>query len=265
MRNIIVFISLILVSFSLLAKRIEQSAEFIGVGQIKTRPDYIQVVFSVQSECYQTPLEAQNATDEVVKKLDNYLQQLKTEGDEHFKILVNGGYTSTFSKWHKDRELCRNTFQKTTEVIVKIGATEGFDTIFSEMQSYALKNFQQGFPEDFLENSRTYVRINEPSPQITKKTRTVLEYKALNLAMLDAKARLRATLRSCKDHQWKVLRIKEEESHVAAPRPYRFAQAKVMSFGAVQESSAPVRFDDLSVEKSLVVTFEFEGALCYEQ
>lgn len=264
MRNSIVFMCLIM-SFGLLAKRIEQSAEFIGVGQVKTSPDYIQVVFSVQSECYSTPLEAQNATDEVVKNLDDYLQTLKTEGDEHFKILVNGGYTSTFSKWQKDREICRNTFQKTTEVSVKIGTTEGFDKIFSAMQGYALKTFQQGFPEDIFDSPRTFVRINEPSPQITEKTRTALEHKALNLAMLDAKARLRAALKSCKDHQWKVLRIKEEENHVVAPRPYRFAAAQTMSFGAVQESRAPVRFDDLSVEKSLVVTFEFEGALCYEE
>lgn len=265
MRVVLTYIFFIFLSLNLSAKQREQSAEFTGVGQVKSKPDFIQVSFTVQSECYGTPSDAQSATDEVVKKIDEYLQQLKVEGDEHFKILVDGGYTTNFSKWYKDRELCRNTFQKTTDVSVKIGATEGFDKIFSELQSYALKNFEMGFANDFFDSSRTYVRINAPVPQVTPKHRLELERTAIHLAMLDAKARFRASMQSCKSHPWKVLRMKEDEQGYVAPRSYHVRAAKMMASSVAEMAdAAPVRFDDLTVEKRLSVTFEFEGAMCYE-
>jgi uncharacterized protein YggE len=267
MRNIIIGCGFLMLSLGLAAKREEPTGEFTGVGQVKTKPDFIKVTFVVQSECYPAPLEATNATDEVVKKIDNYLQKLKNKGDEHFKILVDGGYTSTFSRWHKDRELCRNTFQKTTEVKLKISASDGFDKTFAQMQNYALQNFEEGLSGNLIETPRTFVRINMPEPKLTPAHNRELEKEALNLAMLDAKARFKAATQSCKEHPWKVLSIKEEStSFEPAPRNYQYASARIVAVGSPSDesNSAPIRFDDMSIEKRLSVTFEFEGSLCYQ-
>lgn len=263
MRIISVFF--LLFSMNALAKEASApKAEFVGLGEIKSSPDFIEVNFNVQSECYESPQEAQRATDEVVKRVDAYLNSLKKDGDEHFKILVNGGYTSSFSRWHKDRELCRNTFQKSTDISLRLGAEDNFDKIFSDLQSYTLKNFEHPFVSDFIDSPRTFVRINNPLPQLTQEHRLNLEHEALNLALVDAKARFRATLKSCTSHPWKVLEIKEDDGGegYVAPRSFHYA-AKAAGFAA-ESSPAPVRFDDLKVEKRLRVSFSFEGALCYE-
>lgn len=264
MRSCILFLAIF--SWQAMAKEdAVPRAEFVGIGEVKSSPDFIEVNFSVQSECYESPQEAQSATDEVVKKIDEYLQQYKDAEDEHFKVLVNGGYTSSFSKWHKDREICRNTFQKSTDISFRIGAKDDFSKLFSDLQSYTLKNFEQAVNGQFFDSARTFVRINMPAPRITKEHRLSLAKQALQLAMLDAKSRFKATMESCKEHPWKVLEIKEEggsnEDYIAARSNHM--QAKAVGFAA-DASPAPVRFDDLEIEKRLRVSFSFEGAFCYE-
>lgn len=261
-----IFMFFMAFSLASIAKEVSvPRAEFVGIGEVKSLPDFINVNFTVQSECYQSPQEAQNATDAVVAKIDDYLHQFKDESDEHFKVLVNGGYTSSFSRWHENQEFCRNTFQKSTEITFRIGARDDFNKTFSDLQSYTLKNFTQDVTGAFFDSARTFVRIGMPAPQLTKEHHFTLERQALNLAMLDAKARFKASLESCKSHPWKVLEIKEEGGdEYVAPRSFHFS-AKAASAGFVQETNpAPVRFDDLRIEKRLKVSFSFEGALCYE-
>lgn len=266
MRNILA-LSFLMFCLGLIAKSEEPSAEFIGKGQVKTNPDFIKVTFVIQSECYKAPIEATEATDAVAKDIDNYLQRLKAKDDQHFKILVDGGYTSTFSRWHNDRELCRNTFQKTTKVRLKISATQRFDKIFAAMQNHALTNFEEKLGDNYGESPRTFVRIAMPEPKVTPEHHRALEKEALNLALLDAKSAFKAATQSCKNHPWKIMNIREEHSNYEPrPRNYQFASARIMNAGqsSQNENPTPIRFDDLSIEKRLVVTFGFNGSLCYE-
>lgn len=266
MRNITILAMSLLLTSQLWADRpIEPEAEFVGLGRIKAQPDFIQVLFTIQSECYLSPIEAQQGTDLIVKKIDSYLQALKNNNDQYFKVLVDGGYTNSFSRWYNNRELCRNTFQKSTELSLRITASNDFDKIFAAMQSYTLKNFEQDFIGLGDENPRTYVRISVPSLQLTPEHRRDLERQAINLAMLDAKANFRAAMTSCRTHQWKVLRIKEDGfMSYEPPRSSYVAMKMTSNANENVDMAAPIRFDDLKVEKRLSVSFGFDASMCYE-
>lgn len=244
-------------------------AEFSGEGLIKTPADHISLMVTVRSECQESPKAAQSATDDVTKKIDDYFQTLKKPGDTHFKILIDGGFSTPYSRWYRvhdrDRELCRNTFQKTTNITLTMAAREDFHQIFSNIQDFVLKQFEQGPPVDDRETPRTYVSMSTPIPDITREHRIKLERAALDLAVKDAKAKFVASIKSCEPHRWKVQSITETGDY-GSVRPARF-YAKAMGMHAQAEAAeaAPVRFDNLEITKSLRLTFKFEGALCYEK
>ena len=258
MRIYIFFSFITLISLSLSAKEKEGVAYFAGEGQVEAAPDYLTVGFTVKSECYPNPLEAQSSTDEVVEKIYNYAKAFKKDEDKYFKILVDGGYTSPYSRWHKRKEICRSTFQKSTNITLKISNSENFDKIFSQMQAYVLEQFRRPYMGFEAENPRTYVSISRPIPKISREHKKELERKAINLAMLDAKARFKSAIKSCRPHQWKILSIRERG---ASHRPRHYAAKFALAESAVQ---APVIFDDLKVIKMLDVEFQIEGAMCFD-
>ena len=172
---------------------------------------------------------AQEETDKAVKSIHDYLRTLKRKGDKFFKIFVSGGFTSAFSRWYKDRELCRNTFQKDTQIELKVAMSPDFDRL-GNIQSYLLNTFKRGLSLGEDQNPLTYVEIGAPSPLIEEVHKQALLKKALNLAMLDAKNRFRAATKSCEPSKWKVLSIREENHNIYAPVPRVYAaRAKFQS------------------------------------
>lgn len=240
-------------------------AEFSGQAIIKVPPDFISLSLTVKSECYVTPLDAQNATDEVVRKIDDYLKTLRQKDDAHFKIIVDGGYTTTFSRWHRNREYCRNTFQKNTQITIKMSAKKHFDQIFSDLQTFVLRQFEQ---DQFIEGSdvaRTFVVVGLPNPELAVRHKRSLERKAYDIALRDAKENFKSAISSCEPHHPKIHAIREI-GNVDTPRPMMSARFHMLAADATSEKTvAPVSFDDLEVVKSLLVTFEFDGTLCFEK
>lgn len=240
----------------------EPLAEFSGEGVVKTAADFITVTLAVNSQCYPSPSDAQTATDEVVKKIDDYLQTIKKVDDERFKILIDGGYTTAYSRWHKERELCRNTYQKTTNITLKTSVDKDFDKVFSAMQTFVLKQFDQGPLMEDWEQPKTYVSLGTPEPDIDDEHRLILERKALDLALRNAKANFVAALSSCEPHRWKIHKI-SEDTGISYPQ----AQPRFYAAGVAKEASAavvPIRFDQIEINKTLKVGFQFDGSLCFE-
>src|SRR5437588_9457611 len=106
----------LLAALSGLAKENLPLSEFSGQAIIKSEHDYVAISIRIHTECAKSPRDAQVATDEVVEKISDYLHSFKTSDDKYFKIIVDGGFSSPYSRWFKDREVCRNTFQKVTAI-----------------------------------------------------------------------------------------------------------------------------------------------------
>lgn len=239
-------------------------AEFNGEGEVKAEPDFISLTLSVASDCQATPSDAQRATDEVVVRVNQYLESLKDEKDPHFKILIDGGYTSPYSRYFKDRNICDKTFQKQTSITLKMGMRKDLDKLFARLQSHVLSNFDQmGFEGEAV--ARTYVSLNSPEPQLTPEHIKELSRKALDLAFKDAKANFAATITSCEPHRWKVASIKEMGGFIPPRLEYKAApRAAFSTMAADNAMAAPVRFDRIRIQKTLLVGFSFEGSLCYD-
>ena len=248
------------------AKEEQPLGEFSGKGLAKSPPDFISLTISVHSTCQPSPRDAQVSTDAVVKEINDYLQKLKSAGDKYFKILVDGGFTSAYSRLFKNREFCRNTFQKVTNITLNLAMRSDFDAIFSDLQTYLLSQFDQSLTGDDSEISQTYVSINAPQATITHHHRILLEREALDLALRDAKANFKAAIKSCAQHPWKVFSIREEGGgHQPIFRAVSYARAPMQNDSAAQgELIAPISFDLIEVTKNLTVTFQFEGAQCFE-
>lgn len=241
-------------------------AEFLGRAIIKTKPDFVDVAFTVQSECQATPLEAQKATDDIVKNVHDYLISFKDEKDEHFKIIVSGGYTSDFSRWHQNRQLCLNTFQKSTSITLRLKAQENFAETFASMQEHSLKNFSEDYNSPVWDSPRAYVRISTPSPGITPENRWALEKKTLSLALVDGKEKFLAATAKCRSYPWKIMYMREDQVPVSStPQRYYYSNAKMAmaDSGEASYSPAPVLFDEISVEKSLQLGFQFDPTICF--
>jgi uncharacterized protein YggE len=240
----------------------EATAEFMGKGRIRVKADYLSLTLDIGSECQPSPRDAQEATDEVVTKINNYLEKLKEPDDKYFKILINGGFTASYSRFNRDRELCKNTFQKHTNIIFKTALRKDFDKVFSRIQGFVLNQFNQGPFFTGSEMAQTYVTVSIPNPEITHEHRRSLERKALDLALRDAKANFMAAIKSCGPQQWKIISIKEIEA--IKPQPILARSALAMegqNFSS--ENVAPIKFDLIEIIKSLRVTFHFEGAMCF--
>ena len=96
-------------------EKTEPLAQFSGDGLIKTKADFISLSFTVHSECHEHPSDAQTATDDVVTKINKYLEQFKTATDSHFKILIDGGFTVPF---HDGIAPCKNKRKNNFRAIV---------------------------------------------------------------------------------------------------------------------------------------------------
>lgn len=247
----------------------QPASEFVGEGTIKSDPDFISLAITVRADCQARPKAAQDAVDTVVAEIDSFLQGLKPKSDdEHFKILINGGFTEPYSVWRNNQEVCRNTFQKTTTITFKIGHGDDFSDTFSKIQSFVLHKYQQASNLGERDVPRTYVTVSTPVPELTREHRLLLEKSALDLAVRDAKENFKSAIKSCEDHRWKVQSIKEGGSGYKTFSPVRFyakASPRSESADAARDVVAPVRFDELEITKTVTVAFQFEGALCFDK
>lgn len=250
-----------LLAFALLAKAEEPSAEFVGECELKADADYVSINISVHSDCHLNPKDAQKATDDVVAKMDSYLQKLKNDKDSFFKIVIDGGFTAPYSRYYENKNLCEKTFKKVTNITLNLANTQNFSQIFSDLQSFALGHFDR---DNFLgqELARTYVNIGTPEPKLSSKHAKDLSLKALDCAFKDAVTNFKSVVSNCENLRWKVQNIKEQGD---LTQPVVFRQAKYQALdSAMPENIAATRFDKLVVRKSLNVTFSFDGSLCYK-
>lgn len=248
---------ILLLFFSLISHAEELSkAQFNGLGKISREPDFIAVNITVTSECYETPEEAQENTDTAVLKISNFLKEQKDLNLE--QLIINGGYTTSYSRWQKNKEICLNTFQKTTNISLEIKATADFAKNYALIQSFALKMFKKE-PSLKEQSPITFVSLRQPKPKLTDEHQKELMGKARNMAYINAKNNFKEAIQSCNNPKWTVLNIRE--LNAITPRAMHFSQVSKQ-----QESSivAPIMFDRIYVEANLELTFGFDGSKCYE-
>jgi hypothetical protein len=241
----------------------EATLEFVGVGQVRVKADYVKLLFTIRSLCYESPLEAQIATDKTVSEVSKYLHSLQEPSDKYFQILIDGGFTTAYSRWEQNKEICRNSFQKNTHVTLHIKVSDDFSRNFTDIQSKVLKNFYDISEWGTANKAQTYVSLSTPEPRIARTHRLKKEQMARNLALLDAQANAKATIKSCAPRPFKIISVKEIITPNYINNNYLQARA-LPAESKMTIEAAPVRFDDIIISKELVVTFELQGPLCAE-
>lgn len=237
----------------------ESRAEFIGNSSQRAPADLVSFEIRATSRCQASPLMAQESTDQVVKKIHEYLEKYEKGADPHFEILVNGGFTGAYSRRLRDKEFCANTFQKSTTIVLKMGMRDDLSEVFSSIQSYLLDNFEQREPlKEEAEIPSTFVSIQTPIPELTDDDRKMLEKAALRGAFRDAIAKFKAVIGDCEHSKWKITGMNEKGAYNQPITRYQKALA------AEGSTSAPLSLELIEVSKSLSVNFWFDGSLCYQ-
>jgi hypothetical protein len=239
--------------------RAENIAEFLGEGEVKAAADYVSLSIGVHADCQLTPEEAQKAGDQVAVQINKYLEKLKKASDPNFKIIIDGGYTSSYQRYFENKTLCDKTLQKNTNITLHISPGEDFSKVFSDIQGYVLGQFNQ---ESFLGQpvARTYVTVQMPEPRLTDEHQKSLSKSLLDLAFKNAKENFIAATKSCKLKYWQVKSMKEANSSEPAPMPVMFKASRFQA-GSANEP-APVKFDDLKLRRTLLVGFSLDGLEC---
>lgn len=243
-------------------------ATFSGTGRVESRPDYVQLMVTVKSECHPTPSEARGAADSEAARIFDFLKSNINENNDFDGVFSNGGYTQPFSKYvrkgNQSHQVCVDTFQKTTTITMKTSKIEEFSELFDGIQEFVFDNFTPQAKSNQSDSPLTYVTLGQPQPRLKQQIRSEREKEAIRLAVKDAKEKFEMTHDLCQITRTQIVRISEP----GLPRPQpiahygkRMAMAADMAF-AESSSPAPVEFDVHTVSKTLIVDFEFEGGWC---
>ena len=136
-----------------------------GYSEISAKPDFVKVSFTVNSECYATPLEAVEANRDAVSKIQSFLQSFIATNSDIDNIYTDGGMTSKYRRVNYDVDpaevTCENTWKHQTDITFKTEDVENFSTTFAKIQQHVLKQYASSYSSDtpFV----TYATINNPS------------------------------------------------------------------------------------------------------
>jgi hypothetical protein len=229
-------------------------AVLTGQGKILTQPDYVELNISIHSKCFDTPKDAVNKNDSAAEKLVEYLNS-KIDGEGHYnKVITRGGFTQPFQIHQRNKILCENTFQKQNNIILRTQNIKDFESLFQEIQSKAYNLFDKD-PKNLIESETTYITMGQPTAKISEDKENTLEQKALNLALQNAKSKLKALFSDDEIQNLKIVHISELPPKTPMPE-VRKHHARMMM--AESSHTAPVQFDDQWISRTLYFTFSFD-------
>lgn len=233
--------------------------ELSGQGKVLSEPDYVELRLHINSQCYNTPQDAANANDKAAAKIVSYLNS-KVKNDGYYnKVVSHGGYTQTFQSYHRNNIYCKDTFQKSNNIIFRTKDINNFANTFNAIQDKVLESFAKN-PKNYIESEITFATISSPQPLISQDKQTELEQQAMSLALKNAKAKLTALFKGQSIDNFKITHISEQAAPIPSPI-YNTRQKEMMlasdsAHGA--SYTAPVQFDSQWLNKTLYFTFEFE-------
>ncbi len=233
---------------------------FNGSGSAVAPAEFITVQFSVKSECYTTSAEARKANDAVVLAIQEYLKSKINPSNGIDKIICNGGYATKYERTIYDgqhsKTVCRNTFQKTTDITFKTANVEGFDAMFAEMQDIVLAEYSRG--DEFSMEAMSYAEMGTPSADICEHTRASLRDQAIVNATKDAQRKFRSfAMCSGIDLSESLIVAGGEERAKVSYHKSRYMESAPMSDVPVVETN----FDNISVSADVWVEFEHPETL----
>lgn len=233
-------------------------AILVGEGEVLSSPDYVTLSIIVDSKCYPTPAEARKVNDDAARKIVDFLNTKIKNKDAYNTVVSNGGYTSAYQTYYKDKMLCQNTFQKQITIIFKTQDLKEFESLFNEIQTMVYKQFSSNAPA-VVDAAISYVSMSDPLPGITTEFRSKLEQKALALAFADAKAKLYSLFDKNGIQNLKMTYATEISPDEAKPLlQSRAAVPMAMMATNKMEKRAPVQFEEQTINKTIFFKFTFD-------
>jgi hypothetical protein len=226
---------------------------FSGTGSASAPAEEVSVRFSVESECYPTAQEAQEANDQIVGHIQEYLETLINRQNGVDQIICNGGNTSTFERTilvdGKPVTVCQNTFKKTTEITLTT-KVDGFSQVFATVQDKILANFGNSGSKEAKASS--FVEIGKPSGDVCQKTHTKLKCQAFENATKNAHAKFLSFAECCGIDLAKT-------TIVAGSEPQQHYTSNKSIYRDAAFDAAPmveVSFEDISYTTTVNVDFD---------
>ncbi|MCH2110290.1 MAG: SIMPL domain-containing protein [Polyangiaceae bacterium] len=241
--------------------KIYQEAEaaptrFVGEGRLSHPPEFVELSVKIASECYATPLQASEANQRAVADVMSFFKTLSSTENEHDGVHSKGGYSSPFRRREGSLVSCKGTFAKSTIVQMKSSDISKFAQNFDKIQKKIYGAFSKK-GEGLTDSPVTFATIVTPRPQLSHQTREKLEKEALRLAVESAKAKFETTFSAaCGDGSYRILRMNEPSAESGRPMPYGLA------LGDAHSSPSTIAFEEIWVNRTLVVDFEFNGRDC---
>lgn len=228
-----------------------------GEGQVLTEPDYVEMIITVESKCYPTPEEASKQNDAAARKIVDFLNTKISQKDAYNRVVSQGGVTSSYQNYQRDKVLCQNTFQKQNHITFRTQAMHNFEILYNEIQSTVLKSFNQPYPDN-IDNPISYVTISQPEPKVTPTQRAKLEQNAIALAYQDAKMKLFSLFDNNQIRKLKVIEVSEFPPEDTEPFHKQRGPMMMKAEMGVAGGQAPVQFGEQPIHKTLFFKFQFE-------
>ncbi len=245
-------------ALSLLAVSLNAGTATIdGNASISEDPQYVEVGFSVQSQCYGSRAQLSTAHNQVVLDLQKSVAVWIQEANEFNGVKTHEGFSGPYSNTiynddGKPQSVCQNTFQKSTTVTFKTDRLDEISVIFDELNNIAAK-VSQGLQGNSSSPSTT-ISISNPISKICQEKRRELEKRVWKLARINAQENFEALFGSTNIDFNAVQIIKTN-----APANISYKEL-AYSRSAAFEVDAPVQINLEPIEISLTHQFKFKFA-----
>lgn len=231
-------------------------AVLFGEGEVIAPPDYVEMTITVNSKCYATPDEARQQTDAASRKIVDFLNTKIKKKDAYNTVITQGGLTSSYQNYQRNKAYCQNTFQKKNSITFRTQDMANFDKLYNDIQNTIYKEFAHVNPAT-IESPISYVTMTNAHPHVTLEARDQLEQKAIALALQNAKSKLFSLFANQPIRNLKVIEVSEFSPEDVKP-PYSPRRPLMMKASAEDAPNAPIQFDDQNIQKTIYFKFHFE-------
>lgn len=235
-----------------------------GSASINTEPQYVEVSFSVQSQCYESRAALSLAHKQVVVNLQKRIGIWIQEENDFNGVKTNENFSGPYSHTiynsdGKPQSVCQNTFQKTTTVTFKTDRLSEISEIFDGLNNIAA-DVTEGLQGNASSPS-TSISLSNPTSKICQAKRRELEKQVWQLTRLNAQENFEALFLSS-NIDWNTVQIIKTNSPASVSyRDHGYSRS------AAFEVEAPVQISLDQIEISLThqFKFKFDGVFPFAQ
>lgn len=238
-----------------------------GSAEVSHEIEYLEVSFTVASECYKSEKDAREANNTAVAALMSILDKsLVGARIDTNDISTSGGGAGPFERnrrvGNENVVECRNTWQQGTTVTYRSNDLGNWDQNINDIHdAVALLSTTVVVEEDagpVVDTPVTNISWSTPSGNICQATRDEMELKAEALATKRANTIFYQRAVECGIKDFSQVFIAEIGSRVSQPQYRSFGGARYESAGSSAPSSSPVvktKFAPITVSAEVTMSY----------